>query len=191
MSATFYFDLGSPFVYLAAERLEGLGITGVAWQPVSLGGLFKLTGRSSWGRSPSRDTGMAEIEARAERYGLPPLRWPDAWPGHYLNAMRACVAAAERDALEPFARTALRLAFTEGRDLSVVDEVLEAARRVGLDPEWLRARIAEPEIKERLRAVTQAALVRGVFGVPTLALGERMFWGDDQLERAAAAAAAK
>ena len=118
MSATFYFDLGSPFVYLAAERLDGLGFGDVEWQPISLGGLFKLTGRSSWGLSPRREAGMAEIEARAARYGLAPLRWPDPWPGHYLQAMRACVAAAERDRLVPFARTALRMAFTEGRDLS-------------------------------------------------------------------------
>ncbi|MEA2136155.1 MAG: hypothetical protein QOC68_4064 [Solirubrobacteraceae bacterium] len=184
MSATFYFDLGSPFVYLAAERLDSLGFTDVEWQPISLGGLFKLTGRSSWGLSPRRDVGMAEIEARAARYGLPPLRWPDPWPGHYLQAMRACVAAAEREALEPFARTALRMGFTEGRDLSSLEAVAEAGRRAGLDPEWLRARIVEPEIKEHLRAVTEAAYARGVFGVPTLAVGDRLFWGDDQLELA-------
>ena len=50
MSATFYLDLGSPYVYLAAERLDDLGLTDVEWQPISLGGLFKLTGRSSWAR---------------------------------------------------------------------------------------------------------------------------------------------
>ena len=65
--------------------------------------------------------------------------------------------------------------------------MLEAARRSGLDPEWVQARIGEQDLKDRLRAATEAARARGVFGVPTLAVGERMFWGDDQLERAAAA----
>jgi 2-hydroxychromene-2-carboxylate isomerase len=181
VSATFYFDVGSPYVYLAAERLDGLGHGDAEWQPVSLGGLFKLTGRSSWGLTPDRDAGMAEIEARAERYGLPPLRWPDPWPGHYLQAMRACVAAAECDTLKPFARTALRMAFTEGRDLSLLDEVLEAARRTDLDPSRLQSRIADQDIKDRLRAATAAAHARGVFGVPTLALGDRLLWGDDRL----------
>ena len=185
MSAKFYFDLGSPYVYLAAERLAGLGIGEVEWQPISLGGLFKATRRSSWGLSPRREQGMAEIEARAAHYGLPPLRWPDPWPGHYLQAMRACVAAAEQDRLEPFARTALRMAFTEGHDLSQPEEVLDAARRSGLDPEWLQARIAHQDIKDRLRAATEAAHALGVLGVPTLAIGERLFWGDDQLELAA------
>jgi 2-hydroxychromene-2-carboxylate isomerase len=184
MSATFYFDLGSPYVYLAGERLESLGLTDVEWQPISLGGLFKLTGRSSWGLSPRRELGMAEIEARAGHYGLPALRWPEGWPGHYLHANRACLAAGEQGRLESYARTALRMAFAEGRDLSQPQEVLEAARRCGLDPEWVTGRIAEQDLKDRLRAETEAAHARGVFGVPTLAIGERLYWGDDQLELA-------
>ena len=186
MSATFYLDLGSPYVYLAGERLDRLGLTEVEWQPISLGGLFKLTGRSSWGLSPRRELGMAEIEARAAHYGLPPLRWPEGWPGHYLHANRACVAAGERGLLESFARTALRMAFAEGRNLSQTTEVLEAARRCGLDPVWVAKRTAEQDIKDRLRDATEAAHARGVFGVPTLAIGDRLYWGDDQLELAAA-----
>jgi 2-hydroxychromene-2-carboxylate isomerase len=185
VSATFYFDLGSPYVYLAAERLDRLGLTDIAWQPISLGGLFKLTGRSSWGLSARRELGMSEIEARAAHYGLPELRWPEGWPGHYLQANRACVAAGEHGRLEPYARTALRMAFTEGRDLSQLEQVLEAARRSGLDAAWVEERIADQELKDRLRAATEAAHARGVFGVPTLAVGERLFWGDDQLELAA------
>jgi 2-hydroxychromene-2-carboxylate isomerase len=73
------------------------------------------------------------------------------------------------------------MAFTEGRDLSLLDEVLEAARRTDLDPTWLKSRIADQDIKDRLRAVTEAAHARGVFGVPTLALGDRLLWGDDRL----------
>jgi 2-hydroxychromene-2-carboxylate isomerase len=185
MSATFYLDLGSPYVYLAGERLDRLGLTEVEWQPISLGGLFKLTGRSSWGLSPRRELGMAEIEARAAHYGLPPLRWPEGWPGHYLHANRACLAAGERGLLESYARTALRMAFAEGRDLSRREEVLEAARRCGLDPVWVTERTAEQDIKDRLRAATEAAHARGVFGVPTLAIGDRLYWGDDQLGLAA------
>jgi 2-hydroxychromene-2-carboxylate isomerase len=187
MSATFYLDLGSPYVYLAAERLDTVGLADVHWQPISLGGLFKLTGRSSWGLSPRREEGMAEIEGRAAQYGLPALRWPDGWPGHYLQANRACLAAGEHGRLESYARTALRMAFTEGRDLSQAEEVLEAGRRCELDPDWITRRIADQDLKDRLRAATEAAHTRGVFGVPTLAVGERLFWGDDQLELAAGA----
>jgi 2-hydroxychromene-2-carboxylate isomerase len=185
MTPAFYFDVGSPYVYLAAERLERLGLASAEWKPVSLGGLFKLTGRSSWGLTPEREAGMALIEARAGRYGLPPLRWPDPWPGHYLTAMRACLVAEESGAGEAFARVALRMGFVEGRDLSQPSTVWEAGVRVGLDPLDLNARLGAPEIKQRLIDETQAARDLGVVGVPTLAIGERLFWGDDQLELAA------
>jgi 2-hydroxychromene-2-carboxylate isomerase len=188
MASTFYFDLGSPFVYLAVERLDRFDFGEVRWRPVSLGALFNYTGRSSWGLSPRREVGMAEVEARARAYGLPPLRWPDGWPSNYLHANRACLAADEQGQLEPFVRAALRTAFVEGADLGQEDTFLKAAHAVGLDPERVRARIAEPEIKLRLREYTDEAHAAGVPGVPTLRIGERLFWGDDQLEIAAAAA---
>ena len=189
MPATLYFDLGSPYVYMALERLGRFDFGEVRLRPVSLGALFKYTGRSSWGLSPRREVGMAEVEARGRVYGLPPVKWPDGWPSNYLSANRASVVAEEERVLEQFARTALRMAFAEGADLSQEDAILGTARRVGLDPERVRARIAEPEIKDRLRRYTDEAYAAGVHGVPTLKIGDRLFWGDDQLEIAAAATA--
>ncbi|MFZ1153750.1 MAG: DsbA family protein, partial [Solirubrobacteraceae bacterium] len=70
---TFYFDLGSPFAYLAAERLHEVLPEPVQWEPVSLGGLFKLADRSSWslGENERRQAGMTEVERRARLYELP------------------------------------------------------------------------------------------------------------------------
>jgi 2-hydroxychromene-2-carboxylate isomerase len=184
--ATFYFDLGSPFVYLAAERLERVLPEPVEWQPVSLGALFKLTGRSSWGLGNGREEGMAEIERRAERYGLPPIHWPEGWPGHYLMAMRAATFAYRAGVGHEFTMSALRLAFREGADLSAPENVLEAARRAGLDPGEVERATQDPEIKQALREATDAAHELGVFGVPTIAVGRELFWGDDRLEEAAA-----
>jgi 2-hydroxychromene-2-carboxylate isomerase len=129
VQATFFYDLGSPFVYLAAERMDAVLPAPVTWQPVSLGALFKLTGRSSWGMSATREPGMADVERRAQCYGLPPIRWPDPWPGHYLMAMRAAIYAHSVGRGREFAMCALRHAFVEGNDLSVAANVLEAARR--------------------------------------------------------------
>jgi 2-hydroxychromene-2-carboxylate isomerase len=187
MAATLYFDIGSPFVYLAVERLDRFDFGAVTWRPVSLGALFKYTGRSSWGLSPRRQVGMAEVQARARVYELPPVRWPEGWPSNYLQANRACIVAEEHRQLEPFVRAALRMAFVDGADMSQEDAFLEAGRRTGLDPDQVRRRIGEPEVKQRLRAYTDEAHAAGVLGVPTLRIGERLFWGDDQLEIAAAA----
>jgi 2-hydroxychromene-2-carboxylate isomerase len=181
--ATFYFDLGSPYAYLTAERLgEVLGGGAVAWQPISLGGLFKANGRSSWAlRDPAaRAEGIAEVERRARAYGLPELRWPEPWPGNYLFAMRVATFAFQSGRGEELARWAFRDAFQRGRDLGVPEHVLDAAARAGLDPRAARAATADPR-------VTDAAHARGVAGVPTLAVGEELFWGDDRLTDAAAA----
>ena len=141
MSARLYFDVGSPYVYLALERLERFDLGEVELRVISLGALFKLTGRCSWARTARRAMGMAEVEARASAYGLPPLRWPEGWPGNNLHADRACLVAEEQRALEQFARAALRAAFTRGIDLSDDAAVFEIAQTVGLDADHVRERI--------------------------------------------------
>ncbi len=183
---TFYFDLGSPYAYLTAERMEQLLGEPVRWQPLSLGGLFKANGRSSWGLGEDRQPGMAEIERRAHDRGLPPIRWPEPWPGNYLMAMRAATFALAAGRVREFALRALRDAFQQGRDLSVPAHVLDAAERAGLDRQAVQDAAQDPHIKQALRAATDAAHELGVIGVPTIAIGRELFWGDDRLEDAAA-----
>jgi 2-hydroxychromene-2-carboxylate isomerase len=186
--ATFYFDLGSPYAYLTAERLDGVLPGPVAWQPISLGALFKLTGRSSWslGGDRRRQAGIAEVERRASEYGLPPIVWPDPWPGNYLTAMRAATYASTTDRGREFALEAFRGAFRQGHDLSVTTHVLSAGERAGLDPRELDAATQDPQIKLALRDGTDAAHRLGVIGVPTIAAAGELFWGDDRLHDAAA-----
>jgi 2-hydroxychromene-2-carboxylate isomerase len=187
---TFYFDLGSPFAYLAAERLHELLPAPVTWQPVSLGALFKLTGRSSWALDEPnrRQAGMAEVERRARLYGLPPMRWPDPWPSNYLYAMRAATYAFQAGSGCQFTLAALRLAFAHGQDLALPANVLQAAEQAGLDPRAVDGATGDPDIKLALRNATDAAHSLGVFGVPTIAIEDELFWGDDRLPDAAALA---
>jgi 2-hydroxychromene-2-carboxylate isomerase len=184
---TFYFDVGSPYAYLASERIAGLLPEPVRWQPVLLGGLFKLTGRSSWalGDYRRRQSGMAEIERRARQYGLPPMRWPDPWPTDYLTAMRAVTFAFAHDRGRELAHEAFREGFERGADLSIPARVFDAARRVGLDRAAVQDAVRDPALKQTLRDATESAYELGVFGVPTIAIDEELFWGDDRLEDAA------
>lgn len=185
---TFYFDLGSPYAYLAAERLADVLVEPVRWQPLSLGGLFKANGRSSWALSDyqRRQAGMAEVERRARDYGLAPIHWPDPWPDNYLMAMRVAIFAFDAGRGREFTLQAFRDAFARGHDLSIPAHVLDAAARAGLDRAQVEAATQDPQIKRALREATDAAHALGVIGVPTIAIDGELFWGDDRLEDAAA-----
>jgi len=182
----FFLGAMSPYSWFSAERIDGL-LPGAEWHGVFLGGVFKATGRSSWGFGQRRAEGKAECEARAERYGLGPIRWPDPWPTNDLTVARAMAYAGRRRRLKPFALAVMRLAFREGGELGDAETVLEAGRRAGLDPAALGEALSDPEIKAALRADTDAAVAQGVFGVPTVVVDGQLFWGDDRLREAAAA----
>jgi 2-hydroxychromene-2-carboxylate isomerase len=186
--STFYFDIGSPYAYLAAERVEGALPKPARWQPVLLGGLFKLTGRSSWalGDYRRRQAGMAEIERRARGYGLPAILWPDPWPTDYLSAMRVVTWAFAAGRGHELAMQLFHDGFQRGRELSIEAHVLAAAERAGLDRGDARDAVRDPAIKAALRAATEAAHAYGVFGVPTVDVAGELFWGDDRLDDAAA-----
>jgi 2-hydroxychromene-2-carboxylate isomerase len=99
--------------------------------------------------------------------------------------MRIATWAEWQRACPAFAFAAGRRLFLRGRDLSRDEECAAAADDAGLDGiEALRA-AADPEVKQALRAATEAAFARGVVGVPTVAVGDELFWGDDRLEEAA------
>ena len=190
--ASFYFDLGSPYAYLTAERISGLfteaGLEQPEWVPVLLGGLFQRFDRGSWSLTPARGEGMAEVERRAAAYGLPPVVWPDPWPGNTLTAMRAATFAKQTGRTVSFALAAFRQAFAAGRDLSEPENVTIAAAACELHPRALLKAVRTDIVKGGLKEATAAAGERGVFGVPTVAVGEQLFWGDDRLEEAIEAA---
>ena len=191
----FYYDLGSPYAYLAAERVNGLLAEAIGeppeWQPILLGGLFKRFGRESWANGPGRAAGIAECERRASAYGLPPFRWPEPFPGNTLVAMRAATFAKEIGKIVSFSLAAFRQAFAGGRDLTEPDNVMIAAAAAELHPRAVRAAVEREQVKLRLREATDRAGDLGVRGVPAIVVGREVFWGDDRLEEAAAAAAGR
>jgi len=189
----FYYDLGSPYAYLAGERVSAVfaeaGADPPEWQPILLGGLFKRFDRDSWGNGPERERGMEECEHRAATYRLPPIRWPDPWPGNTLFAMRAATFAKEIGRAVSFSLAAFRQAFAAGRDLGERDNVLLAAAAAEIHPRALLAAVDRDSLKSALREATDQAGDLGVRGVPSLVVNGEVYWGDDRLEDAARAAA--
>jgi len=172
----FYYDLASPYAWLAAERIHDVMPVTPVWQPILL---------------DAHDGGSAEVERRAREYGLMEVRWPEQWPFDSLLAMRAATFAQQAGRAVAFSLAAFRQAFCAGRDLSELDSVLIAAAACELHPKAVTKGVESKSVKDRLRAATDEAAARGVTGVPTVAVGDELFWGDDQLEKAATAAAAR
>lgn len=184
----FYFDLASPYAYLASTRVSAELGPGVRWKPILVGALHKHYRRASWGTTHElRAAGVAEIETRADTYGLTDYRWPDPYPANSLTAMRAATWAEQQDAAAAFATVAFRMAFGEGQDLTKRECVLESAERAGLDAVALDRALASSELKAALKTANDRAIAEGVYGVPTFDSGGLLWWGDHQLPAAAAA----
>ena len=180
-----YFDVGSPYAYLAVARAEGVFGRPPDLEPVLLGAIFRLRGSGSWSQTAGRANGIAEVERRASAYGLPAVVWPEGWPLDGLRTMRAATWAKQKNMIDAFAKAVFDHQFVKGRDLSGVDALAAVAEEVGLSGDELRAAVDSPAVKDQLKTTTEYAWELGVRGVPTVRVGQRLFYGDDQLEVAA------
>ncbi|MSO40822.1 MAG: disulfide bond formation protein DsbA [Solirubrobacterales bacterium] len=191
---SFYYDFSSPYSYLAAERISGLfaeaGAEQPVWEPISFGFVLREAGRTPWSMQPGGPDAedLAEIQRRATERGLPEVRYAEGWPSdnYSLIPLRAAIYAKEGGRVVSFSLAAFRQSFAAGRDLSDVDNVLLAAAACELHPRAVLKAIETSSVKEKLREATERAIEAGVTGVPTVAAGGELFWGDDRIEDAVA-----
>jgi 2-hydroxychromene-2-carboxylate isomerase len=186
----FYFDFSSPFAYLAATRIDGLLPRMPRWVPISMAFVTSARERTPWSmREEGKEEGKRECEERAAEYGLPPMRWPAGWPleSYSLAALRAAYVAAAAGRLREFSRAAFERNFLDGSGLGTEADLRAVAKAVGLDPDHVLAEVRRPAIKEKLKLETEGAIRAGAFGVPTVLVGEDIFWGDDRLPEVAEA----
>ena len=187
----FYYDLNSPYSWLAAERVNHVLPRPTVWRPISFSHILKETRRLPWSLSDQREGGIAEVERRAAERRLPPIRWPEGWPAQTIPmaGLRAATFAAEIGKSVSFSLAAFRQTFLAGRPMNELDNVLIAGAACELHPNATKAALERESIKQKLIDATNEAIERGVTGVPTVAVGDELFWGDDRLEDAAKALA--
>jgi 2-hydroxychromene-2-carboxylate isomerase len=190
MRPVFRFDTNSPYAYLAATRVSAILGPDIEWRPIAFAFVLRAQDRRPWSFDEStRSVGVAECEARAAARGLPPLRWPPGFPveSYSLEPLRAITAAIAHEREQALARVLFERNFVAGEGLRGTGAVRECWVQVGLDSASYDAEIAAA--KPVLAAETSRAITEGVYGVPTVTVGDTHFWGDDQLEAAARAAA--
>ena len=181
----FYFDLASPFAYLAAERVLRVLGAPVEWRPVvarRLPGAAVLDAfRCAQEMEAMRDT----VERRARALGLQPLRWPDPFPFDSELAMRAATYAKSIGRAVPFAQAAFRQAFAGGHSLEDPDVVLIAAAACEMHPTAVLRGIELRSVTEQLAAATTAAGTLQIKEIPAIVVNGVLFAGEGAVEQAA------
>ena len=183
----FYFDFGSPAAYLAYTQLPKLAAqTGaaVAMKPMLLGGVFQATGNRPPISVPLKGSYLfQDLNRYAKRYGVP-FNMNPHFPINTITLMRAASGLqSHNDArFDLYCATIFKAIWVDSKnmnDLAVVGAVLHEA---GFDGAAILALASLQDIKDLLKAQTQAAVDRGIFGAPTFFVGDEMFWGQDRLE---------
>ncbi|HKP88903.1 MAG TPA: DsbA family protein [Thermoleophilaceae bacterium] len=188
--ATFYFDFNSPYAWLAAERIDGF-VPDAEWRPIAFPLLLHRLGTLEAAMKRNSAPVVEEVSRRAAERGLPPFNPPPGWPleSWSLVPLRAALFADDRGRLRDFSAAVFRAMFARAQPITELTTVLEAAGEAGLDAAGVREAVERQDVKDRLKANTDEAFDRGVTGIPTVAIGDDLFWGDDRLEEAAAALA--
>lgn len=173
----FFYDIGSPYSYLAATQMEDLAReTGlpVAWRPFLLGGVFKGAGNQPPIAVPARAPYLLrDISRCSEQLGVP-FRMPGTFPINTLTAMRTLAGMPEAD-LPAASLKLFRAYWFDGADVSSPDTVASVLGAEAV------ARSSEDAVKQKLKDNSDEAVRRGAFGAPTFFVGNEMFFGHDRI----------
>jgi len=186
----FFFDVSSPWTYLAFHNIQPLARDAgarIRWCPFMVGGVFNTINPSVYAArerpiAPKQHYLRKSIADWARYSGLHVRFPPSIFPVNSVKAMRGCLVAEAQGQLVPFARAAFEAYWAEDQDIAS-DAVLRAiCARCQLDADALLAAIAQPAVKEALRANTDELIARGGFGSPTFFVnGNDMYFGNDHL----------
>ncbi len=183
----FFFDVGSPTTYLAWTQLPALCAQAGAelvYRPMLLGGVFQATGNASPATVPAKGHHMTTDMARfARRYGVP-LATNPFFPVNTLLLMRGATGALMRapERFEAYLTGVFHAMWVAPQNLNDPAIASSALVAAGFDPAEVMGWAGDAEVKAALRATTEEAISRGVFGAPTMFVGTEMFFGQDRLD---------
>jgi 2-hydroxychromene-2-carboxylate isomerase len=188
----FYWDFGSPASYLAHQRLPSIvaaaGATLVS-HPMLLGGVFQATGNRSPVEVPAKGRYVLDDLQRFARRDGVPFAFNPHFPINTLTLMRGAVGLQMRgdERFGAYVDAVFRAIWVEGRPMGEPAELAAVLSTAGITADEFMALVGDAAVKDELKRRTQAAVERGVFGAPTMFVGDAMFWGQDRLDWVAAA----
>lgn len=184
-SVEFYYDYGSPTSYLAFKQLPALCQKHGAeldYKPVLLGGIFKATGNTSPMTVGAKGHYMMSDMARfAQRENIK-MRFNPHFPINTLNLMRGAFAAVTMNKLEAYNIAVFDAIWVAEKNMGAPDVVATVLNNAGLPADELMQQSQTEMVKTALKDATATAVKRGLFGCPTMFVGEDMFFGQDRLD---------
>lgn len=186
-SVEFYFDFGSPTTYLAWTQLPAIctatGAT-LVYRPMLLGGVFQATGNASPVTIPAKGRFMLQdLQRFAKRYQVP-LQFNPNFPINTLTLMRVATALQmhQPQRFEAFVAAMFKAIWVDALNMGDPAVVAKVLENNGFDPDQLLQLAGDPQVKDALKTGTESAVKRGVFGAPSMFVGEELFFGQDRLD---------
>jgi 2-hydroxychromene-2-carboxylate isomerase len=193
---TFWFDFASTYSYVTAMRIAALADKaglGVTWQPFLLGPIFAAQGlkTSPFAANPVKGRYMwRDMQRLCAAEGLP-LHMPATFPAHSLLAARIATALTDPRERAAFSMAVYDAEFGQGQDIADKAVLAGILAALGLSVAVVMAAAGSDEVKGALRAATDDAIAKGIFGAPTFITADgEVFWGNDRLDQAIAHARA-
>jgi 2-hydroxychromene-2-carboxylate isomerase len=184
----FFFDFSSPYSYLLSEKIEAAATRhgrSVAYKPILLGAVFKTTGAAPLVELPLKGEYSRRDFERSARFHGVAFSLPTPFPIGTVTAARALLWLQGNGSAKSvtFVHKAFRSYYVEGRNIGEPAVVGQIATELGIDGTALLAGTQEPAVKERLKALVDEAIGRGVFGAPFVFVDKEPFWGHDRLDQ--------
>lgn len=188
-SLEFFYDISSPWTYLAFSRIEALAQrhdVDIDWKPILVGGVFNAVNQSVYDMranpNPVKQQYYKKDIADWARYCGIKIGNPPVFPVRSVEIMRTAIVALDAGCLPAYSWAAFRAYWEYLRDISLPEERALLCRSVGLDPEEVEKKISQSDVKDRLRNNTEDLIARGGFGSPTIFINRTlMFFGNDRL----------
>jgi len=185
-SVEFYFDLGSPYSYLAYYRLLQMAEQQeiqIVYKPILLGGVFKATGNRSPIEIPVKGVySILDMQRWAEYYQIP-MQMNPHFPMNTLTLMRILtgVQLLHLEKFEQVLKLLFDAMFGTPQNLNELTVLAEVLKPSGFSVEDIMSMVQSEVVKQKLITETEQAIQRGIFGAPTFFVGDEMYWGQDRL----------